>query len=331
MLAVGLVFAAGVLAGRADFSRPETSPPVSGAPSTSERSPEAEDDVAAEPVAQDDQPSPVHGDEAFVETFDGDGGLERFRTGVYHRERDGFEPPHPQWVDTTPWPADHDIGLDDCGSPHEHHHLVSTADGDDASLYVCRDHLMTTMGNVSGYSVVWFSPDEIFDSVSEVCWAVNVSTEVLGHRQWWEVAITPADQPDENAISWLAGTANLPTYEQTGSVVLGFGPDNPPHPKISVGDTVVGRGGADDAEGRESVAIRRPHCFHDDGVGTLRYTSMNGDGTPYSFTAPGAFPEGPLKVLFKDHNYTPDKDCEHMPEGRCRSYTWHWDDIVIRR
>jgi hypothetical protein len=39
-------------------------------------------------------------------------------------------------------------------------------------------------------------------------------------------------------------------------------------------------------------------------------------------------------VVFKDHNYTPDKDCEHMGDGLCgpgtyQSYTWNWDSIRL--
>jgi hypothetical protein len=330
-----LLFVAGLVVGRAITSGDEhpqgsrsTSVPTVTTPPTDPRPPA---DVASQPDPASEEMPRVGGDEVFVATFDDGQGLERFRTGVFHREVDAFEPPRPEWIDTTPWQADHDIALDDCGDPQEHHHLVSTADGDAASFYVCRDHMMTSMGHVSGYSVAWFAPDQTFDSISEVCWDVNISSDVLGHRQWWEVTVSPADMPDVNAIDWIAGTANLPTYGATGAVVLGFGPDNPPHPKISVGDTVVGRGGTTDPEARGSVAIRRPHCFSDDGAGTLTYSSLDGDGSPYSFDAPGAFPPGPLKIVFKDHNYTPDKDCEHMPGRRCQSYTWHWDNIVVRR
>ena len=200
--------------------------------------------------------------------------------------------------------------------------------GDGASFYVCRDHMMTTMGDVSGYSVVWFSPDRTFADVAEVCWDVSVSSEVLEDRQWWEVMVVPAGAPDVTAISWLAGTANVPTYGQANAVVLGFGPDDPQYPKISVGDGEPAAGpwphvpawGAAFA----SVAIRVPHCLRDLGNGQLEYSTTLAGGSPWSFRTSGAFPAGPLKVVFKDHNYTPNKAC-----GLCASYTWHWDNIRI--
>ena len=42
------------------------------------------------------------------------------------------------------------------------------------------------------------------------------------------------------------------------------------------------------------------------------------------YTVPGSFPAGGFNVVFKDHNYTPDKD--GMPVG----YTWHWDNIIVK-
>ncbi len=41
-------------------------------------------------------------------------------------------------------------------------------------------------------------------------------------------------------------------------------------------------------------------------------------------TAPGSFPDGEVRVVFADHNYTPRKD---LPPGG--TFTWHWDDIQI--
>lgn len=187
---------------------------------------------------------------------------------------------------------------------------------------------MTTMGDVSGYSVVWFSPDQTFNGISEVCWDVSVASDVLRDRKWWEVMVAPVSAPDVTAISWLAPVANVGTYGQAGAVVLGFGPDNPPNPKISIGDAepvrhawpIVPAWGAALA----NVATRVPHCFRDLGNGSVEYETRNADGTVWSFTAPGQFPSGPLKVVFKDHNYTPDKAC-----GICASYTWHWDNIRV--
>jgi hypothetical protein len=185
---------------------------------------------------------------------------------------------------------------------------------------------MTTMGDVSGYSVVWFSPNRSFDRIREVCWDVTVGRDVLQDRQWWEVMVVPAGGPDVTAISWLAGTANLPDYQDAGAVVLGYGPDDPQYPKISVGGAVTSNGMPAWGPAFSSVATRVPHCLRDLGNGQLEYWTKNADGSAWSFRASGAFPAGPLKVVFKDHSYTPNKACG----GTCASYTWHWDNITVR-
>jgi hypothetical protein len=194
---------------------------------------------------------------------------------------------------------------------------------------VCRDHLMTTMGNVDSYSVVWFSPDRTFESISRVCWDVNRSRDLLGHRQWWEVAITPVSDPDVTAISWLAGTANLPTYSDD-TVVAHFGPGNPPTQFLSVGrNEYRTSNGHADPEANNSVAIRTSNCVFQLDADTIRFQWWGSTGETSWADAPGRLPS-PAKVVFKDHNYTPDKDCEHMPGGKCQSYTWHWDNIFVK-
>ncbi len=270
---------------------------------------------------------PSVGGKAFFDSFESMS-WDAFRTGVYHRDVDAHGFP----MESKTWQGDHDLS---CGSPA----TKRTLDKSDrsSSFYVCNpgpsgtnQHGMTSVGHVDSYSVAWFSPKQTFSSISEVCWDVNISTDVLGHRQWWEVMVAPVNAPDVTAISWLAGTANLPDYGEAGAVVLGFGPDNPPIAKLSVGNSVVGRATTNDPDGRSDVRIRRPHCLADNGDGTITYSTVNGDGSGESFTASGSFPAGELKVVFKDHNYTPKKDCTMMPGGECESYTWHWDNIVVR-
>ena len=60
-----------------------------------------------------------------------------------------------------------------------------------SSFYLCRDHLMTTMGDVDGYSIAAFSPARVFESVSEV--KVDVNLTDLGTRQWWKIGVLSTD------------------------------------------------------------------------------------------------------------------------------------------
>ncbi len=255
--------------------------------------------------------APSVGGKAFFESFESMS-WDAFRTGVYHRDVDAHGFPMSAPGELT-WQGDHDLS---CGSPA----TKRTLDKSDrsSSFYVCNpgpsgtnQHGMTSVGHVDSYSVAWFSPKQTFSSISEVCWDVNISTDVLGHRQWWEVSVEPVDGPDVTAISWLAGTANVPDYGEARAVVLGFGPDNPPYAKLSVGNDVVGEGSPDDPEARGDVRIRRPHCLTWNEDLTVTYSTVDGEGEPFIWTTetPVDLPAGELKVVFKDHNYTPNKDC----------------------
>ena len=54
-----------------------------------------------------------------------------------------------------------------------------------------------------------------------------------------------------------------------------------------------------------------------------------GDMTTESFYAEGSFPDGAVKVVFQDHNYTPTKS-DNGVGGWPIGFTWHWDEIVVR-
>ena len=69
----------------------------------------------------------------------------------------------------------------------------------------------------------------------------------------------------------------------------------------------------------DSKAIRLPFTIRDNGNNTL---TLNAYGQSYTFK--GKFPAGGFNVVFKDHNYTPDKD------GKPVGHTWHWDNIIIK-
>jgi RTX calcium-binding nonapeptide repeat (4 copies) len=311
--------------------------PTTVAPTTTAAAPTT---TAAAPTTTAAQPTNPAG-VAFSADFTGDTGLERFRRGAFHRERDAFQPPRPDWVSDTPWQADHDNRLADCGDPTTNHHPVQARDSSmsfhDLDLtYVCRGHLMSTMGDVSGYSVTWFSPNQSFSSINEVCFDASINGGLTGDRQWWEVAVQPVNTADVSAIEWLAGTANLPSYGDVGATVLSFGPANPHYYRISVRDISDEGVGGGDSTAYNDMRIRRAHCFTDNKNGTLRFQSWvrNADGTLGTRlnddTVSGSFPAGNLKVVFKDHAYTPVKSCWQFPDSICASYTFHWDNIVVR-
>jgi hypothetical protein len=275
-----------------------------------------DESAAPSPAAQAPSTSTSAPDSShFAESFDDDQGLARFRTGVFHRDVDV----QTHGAMDGSWEGDHDIHLDDCGDPHDNAHTITKADRNEA-FYVCRDHLMTSIGHVDSYSIAWFSPDQTFTGARTVGWDVNATD--LGSRQWWEVAIIPAAAPDLSCIEWLP--CDIPGYPadavvvgtRDGSVrVWSNGSEATPDWRyICRGDEEYRL----DPEGCTSKGIRRPWSVTDNGDGTITVRFHT-----YEWSVPGSFPDAPFRVVFKDHNYTPLKD------GPVQGFTWHWDNIVV--
>ncbi len=267
--------------------------------------------------------------ELFTAGFTGNTGLDQFRSGVYHRNMGSQELGQPTeiWGDSNAahggsWTADHDLA---CGTPDTQRSVTSSREdfATDQLVYLCRDHLMTTMGDVDGYSIVWFSPDRVFDSAefSTVSWDVNV-TDLL-KRQWWEVSIVPAGTEFLATTDWLADVANIGRYHPD-AIVVGNGPFGG-NVNLSVNGVdgysgwqpVCGEWGMD-PEGCASKKIRRSFSVADNNNGTV---TVNFGGM-FTRTVPGQLPSS-FQVYFKDHNYTPDKD------GQPTGHTWHWDNIAV--
>ncbi len=267
--------------------------------------------------------------EVFTADFSGNAGLDQLRLGVYHRNIGSQELGQAAvtWGDNNAahggtWTADHDLF---CGTP-DTQRTVSSSKSDfavDELVYLCRDHLMTTMGDVDGYSIVWFSPNQTFDAqeYNTISWDVNV-TDLL-KRQWWEVSIVPADTEFLATTDWLASVANIGQYHPD-AVVVGNGPfGGDVHLSVQGVDqydgwqNVCGPWGLD-PEGCASKRLRRTFTVTDNNDGTLTVDY----GGMFTQTVAGELPST-FQVFFKDHNYTPDKD------GQPVGHTWHWDNIVV--
>lgn len=257
-------------------------------------------------LAPDSEPT----SEAYTLTFDGDVGLDELTVGVHHRE----EP------FATSWTGDHDL---DCGTPDTQRPLsVSDPDG---TVYLCRDHMMTSMGDVSPYSIVWVAVNQTFTDQTSVSWDVN--STFLGKRQWWEVALMPVGFdsgvptcPYCSVASGLNPSPSLlPAYPDDALVVANgpFGGDPPTVNDEPLTEQNLCGEFALDPEGCGSKPIRQTWTVTDNGDGTVTVDFLDN-----SWTVPGSFPEN-FRVVLKDHNYTPDKD--EIPVG----HTWHWDNILV--
>lgn len=260
---------------------------------------------------------PPQGNGDFIETFAGNTGLSRFDHNVWNREG----------AAGGSVAADHDMN---CGTPD----TQRTVFGNDpaSSFYVCRDHLMTAVGDWSGYSVGWFSPKQTFTSQNKVMWDVNVTD--LGARQWWEVMIVPASFNSGFAgcehcavQTWLSpDPAHLPGY-LSSAIVVGNG---------AFGNTVnIHANGKDQFTGWQKTCGQGWDLFESSGACDSKMMRLqfsiveNANGTitvnyggARTETFAGKFPDEYV-VMFKDHNYTPNKD--GMPVG----HTWHWDNIAV--
>ena len=272
--------------------------PTTAATATTTNPPQATTALAAIPTWE-----PGSG---FEESFDNDGGVERFRTGVYHRDR--------AIVNNTTWLGDHDL---DCG-PATTTRTIHRDQPDDI-FYVCDEHLLTAVGDTAGYSAAFFSPYQTFTDERSVSWAANITD--LGSRQWWEVAILPLDADDLVVVDWLSpAPSSLEQYPES-AVVVGIGPFGGDFRVTGNGQTTEPLRDtlcATDPEGCASTTLRRPFTVTDNGDNTITILALG-----ETITVAGSFPDGGFKVVFTDHNYTPEKGID--PRG----HTWHWDDIAI--
>jgi hypothetical protein len=257
---------------------------------------------------------------AFVETFTGNTGLQRFRTQVHYRN---LTIGSPEGHGGT-WQADHDLACGGADTLRD----ITTSPGNVAGVaqvvYTCRDHFMTSVGEVDGYSVVSVAPNQTFPTVSRVCWDVNVTN--MGNRQWTEVAVVPAGAAAGRIVyvtsDFFSVDESVPIYPAGSIVVANQGNEL----KFYNGATKVGgRGEPGDPEGFASKAIRRQKCMTENGNGTITYTQFVGSGTS-THVFDGSFPDNAV-VLFTDHDYTPDKS--ETPFTR-PAYTWHWDNIIVQ-
>ncbi len=287
--------------------------------------------------------SSLSSDTLFFEDFTGNKGQERFTWGVYHRNAGwqiaGRELNSFGWGNAFhggSWSADHDL---DGGPPSTQRQLSSQklagANFDfhvDELVYTARDHLMTSMGDVDAYSVVWFSPDQTFDGVGKI--SVDVNLTNLGTRQWLKFGVVSEDVYRSTAKAGIYPTNTVPAFLRSdvaasnldgclqcdgvliaswsGGASAGF-PGG-----LKIGNTLNGKAFSNPTPNNKMR--RHKVALEDNGNGTVTFTVAG-----VSLTQPGAFPGGLVRVVFYDHSYTPSKAENGPPIG----FTWHWDNVRV--
>ena len=306
-----------------------TAPTTTAAPTTTTTRPPT---TTAAPTTTTTQPPAG----AFVETFaDGEAWRNRWDLDVHHRA-DADTPPNP--VSSRTWNADH---AHNCEGPD----LFRTLDaqGDRSQhFYRCAPfgeanaaHVMTSMGDVDGYSTLSMAPLRVFPTIRRVCWDQNVTD--AGGRAWTEVLIVPASKIADGDLTHVnpsfvsVDNKTKQHTSQTWGIMV--------HGQYWGLNVFANGSGASDSSyqagrdqaGRESRAIRRQHCLTDNGNGTVTVRIDQGASGFYQRNFAGHFPPN-ARVILEQHAYTPDKDGEACrPRGiltGCR-YTWHWDNITV--
>lgn len=276
---------------------------------------------------------------ALFETFDGDPGQpsqallpDNFDFVVTNRTH-----PSEALGPFPSFPADH---ANDCAGPNpavsplpQHDVVVShhsNGANPDPSFFICKNHMMSALGDVSGYSVSAFWPRQEFEFANGGQIEFEVNLEPHG-RQWWEVMIIPAEQLKVGAADevWPIDEVYADdriVFEFRDSqrrVHLGNGPgragriDN--HEEFT---SYADRNPGDPAN--TDRRIRRKNILAIDEAGSqLVWSIEKSDGSfdTRTFDLGAELPLTRGLVVFTTHAYTPKKVGNHD------LYTFHWDNI----
>ncbi len=305
--------------------------------------------VAASPEPQPEpepEPTPTpSGEWAFEETFDGDPSApsqdllpDNFDYAVTHRSHPGDH-----FDGYPPFLADH---APDCAGPNPEvsplpqHEVVARQDSNgaspDESFFICKNHMMSSMGQAGPYSVSAFWPKQEFNFADGGVLEFDVNiNDAHGTRSWWEIMIIPRDQ-----LKVAAGPTDSPISETYphDRIVLDFRRNVR---TIKVGTEALAPEGwlAKETQwGRWDFAWWRDLYPEDPALDDRRErrtmrVELDGDQIIWGIeTADGSFDEWTVDVpagvpfdqglvLFKTHAYNPVKD------GNTDTYTFHWDNI----
>lgn len=223
-------------------------------------------------------------------------------------------------------------------------------------------HQMSVVPDTSGYTFTASSPNVVFENVDRISFEVNMTS--AGNRNFWEVAVIPAEQ------SWVDAMPCIPDlpcndgydYSDIGAVGVGnhgtagsgFDIATPDRPDgygydASSATAVVGTGvvfglcpgGPDDfcfeatIHDAQPDVRRRFDVVIEDRNDGLWFGQEGLDGEMYWVTAPSDhFPSGPVRVVLKFHGYTPTKDgngpgYDGNLSASVGGFTWHWDNFEV--
>ncbi|MCP4424509.1 MAG: hypothetical protein GY803_08465 [Chloroflexi bacterium] len=276
---------------------------------------------------------------AFEETFDGDPAApsqaplpDNLDFAVTHRTNPGE---HFQVFD--PYLADH---ADNCAGPNPdvsplpQHWVTTTHENNgrnpDESFFICKNHMMSSMGDVSAYTVTAFWPRQEFDFSEGGILEFDVNINDGHTRTWFEVLIAPRSELKVgSAHVWLPIDETYPKdrilFEFMSSqrtIQVGSGGVDPDGIIVEKADWQNWRTEYPNDPANDDRRIRRTmqiHFANDQLVWSIE--KEDGSFDDYTVAVPGGLPFTRGLVVFKTHAYTPEKD------GNFNNYTFHWDNI----
>jgi hypothetical protein len=241
----------------------------------------------------------------------------------------------PPWVETPQTiNADHDMS---CGDPAATSRTLGIADVSQF-FYHClpggdpaKGHIMTAF-DTSGYAIIAFSPNQVMQDVSRVCWDVNATEE--GGGKWTNMIVVPEAlyqqfaprldyvTPGFNADS-APGDFNIQQSDHPASTIWGL-KDFRGTLDLFEGDNTLWYSG-DTTYTTPDKAQRFTKCVTEIAPGQLEITAARATGETSVYRVAGSFPNGPVRVVFQDDMYNPPKRALYDPNA----VTWHWDNIII--
>lgn len=276
---------------------------------------------------------------AFEETFDGDPSSpsqtllpQTFDYVVTHRTH-----PAEHFDAFDAFPSDHDqmcAGPNPDINPLPQHDVVTAHDSagthPDASFFICKDHMMSSMGDVSGYSVSSFWPKQEFDFSAGGVLEFDVNINAEHPRSWWEVVIMPRNELKVGAAhEWLPISETYPkdriVFDYANSqryVQIGAGAIDPEGILVEAGDDFPWvTEHPDDAANADRRIRRTMRMTFSQNQVIWAIQKADGSFDEQTTNVPGGLPFTRGLVVFKTHAYTPQKD------GNMNTYTFHWDNI----
>jgi hypothetical protein len=243
------------------------------------------------------------------------------------------------------WRGDHDGA---CGDPNRSGRTVNVSESPrntEQAFYAClpgndpaRGHLMTSV-NTEGYVTAWFSPKQTFTNTHQVCWDQNFT--FVGNGKWTQVVFLTAAEAGSNpdlgftSPEFPAGGASTPRGSARFGVKVLMADKSAQGRQVQVQAWQNGGGYSDFRGGDPTTtdkAGRYTICISDNENGTLTMVRDTVAGGTVTATTAGSIPNGPIRVVFEDDNYNPDKhhsNAGDVPANGGEGYTWHWDNIQI--